>query len=370
MMSTIRRMLALLRKELIQLFKSPKTRMILFIPPVIQLVILGYAATMDLKEVKFAVLDHCRSEASRALAAKFSGSRIFHEKAPLASEQDMADRISQREIKLALVIPEDFERAMAGKRSRPNVQVIVDGRNSGSAGLALGYAQSIIDAFNRERNPTLPDIRLHTRGWYNPNFEAQYFMLPALLAIISLLDIMLVATMSLAKEREEGTFDQLLLTPFSSAEILAGKAISTMFVGFCQLTTGLLVILLWYRTPFMSSYWLLYGLFASFLFSSIGIGLLGSVMTKNLQQAMLSVLVVAVPFSMLSGLATPVESMPDFFQTVTLINPIRHGIAALQRIFLEGVEFNDIWGTFVTLWGIGLVMFAAAYMLFEHQRKR
>lgn len=369
MIATIRRMLALLRKELIQLMKNPKTRIALFLPPMVQLIVLGYAATMDLKEVKFAVLDHCNSEASRALAAKFSGSRIFHEKATLASEQEMADRISTRDIKLALVIPEDFQRNICG-RATPEVQVIADGRNSSSAGLALGYAQTIVDSFNRERNPDLPTVKISSRGWYNPNFEAQYYMLPALLALISLLDIMLLATMSLAKEREDGTFDQLLLTPFSSGEILTGKAISTMFVGLCQLTTGLLVILFWYQIPFMSSYFLLYGLFISFLFASVGIGLLDSVMAKNLQQAMLSVLVVGIPFSMLSGLATPVESMPEFLQTITLMNPIRHGISALQRIFLEGVRFSDIWGTFVTLWLIGAVMFTFAYFLFERQRKK
>lgn len=367
-MNTIRRMLALLRKELIQLLKNPKTRVTLFLPPVLQLVVLGYAATMDLKEVKFAILDHSRTEVSRQLAAKFSGNRIFREKAPLRSEKEMAERISDRDIKLALVIPENFERAIAG-RAAAEVQVIVDGRNSSSGGLALGYAQSIIDSFNRDRNASPASLQIRTRAWFNPNFEAQYYMLPALLAMISLLDIMLLATMSLAKEREEGTFDQLLLTPFSSGEILAGKALSTIFVGLCQLTTGLLVIRFWYQTPFMSSYFLLYGLFLSFLFASVGIGLLDSVISKNLQQAMLTVFVIAIPFATLSGLATPVESMPDFLQTVTVINPIRHGIAALQRIFLEGVHFTDIWETFAILWAIGLVMFTSAYLLFEHQRK-
>ncbi|OQA85281.1 MAG: Inner membrane transport permease YbhR [Lentisphaerae bacterium ADurb.Bin242] len=367
-MNTVRRMRALLHKELIQLLKNPKTRWTLFVPPIIQLVVLGYAATMYLKEVRFAVLDHCRSEASRQLIAKFSGNRIFRRQSPLRSEKEMAERISNRDLKLALVIPEDFERALAG-RAAPEVQVIVDGRNSSSAGLAIGYAQSILDAFNRDRVPSSTAIQIRSRAWYNPNFEATYFMLPALLAVISLLDILMLATMSLAKEREEGTFDQLLLTPFSSGEILAGKALSTMFVGLCQLTTGVLVIRFWYQIPFMSSYFLLYGLFFSFLFSSIGIGLLNSVLSKNLQQGMLTVFTVSIPFATLSGMATPIESMPDFLQTVTLINPIRHGVTALQRIFLEGAGFTDIWETFVILWVIGVFMFTAAYLLFEHQRK-
>lgn len=367
-MNTLRRMRALLNKELIQLFRNPKTRWTLFVPPIVQLFVLGYAATMDLKEVRFAVFDHSRSEASRALVAKFTGNRIFRQQPPIRSEKEMAERISNRKLKLALVIPENFERAMTG-RIAPEIQVIVDGRNSSSAGLAIGYAQSIVDAFNRDRVPSTTAIQIRRRAWYNPNFEATYFMLPALLAVISLLDILMLATMSLAKEREEGTFDQLLLTPFSSGEILAGKALSTMFVGLCQLTTGVLVIRFWYQVPFMSSYFLLYALFFSFLFASIGIGLLNSVLSKNLQQGMLTVFTVAVPFATLSGMATPIESMPDFLQTVTLINPIRHGVAALQRIFLEGATFADTWETFVILWVIGIFMFIAAYLLFENQRK-
>lgn len=367
-MNTLRRMAALLRKELIQLFRNPKTRWTLFVPPIIQLFVLGYAATMNLKEVRFAVLDHSRSEASRTLIAKFSKNHIFMEQRPILSEKEMAERISNRELKMALVIPENFERTMTG-RSAPEIQVIADGRNSNSAGLAIGYAQSIIDAFNRDRVPSSTAIQVQRRAWYNPNFEATYFMLPALLAVISLLDIMMLATMTLAKEREEGTFDQLLLTPFSSGEILAGKALSTMFVGICQLTTGVLVIRFWYQIPFMSSYLLLYFLFFSFLFASIGIGLLNSVICRNLQQGMLTVFTISIPFATLSGMVTPIESMPECLQTVTLINPIRHGVAALQRIFLEGATFADIWETFAILWVIGIFMFTAAYLLFEHQRK-
>lgn len=368
MIRLLRRFAALLRKELSQLLKNPKTRLTLMVPPVIQLFVLGYAATLDLNEIRFAVLDYAHSGNSRALVARFRGSGIFREQPPIASYENMRDRIDRRDIRMALVIPADFERRLAG-RDHPQVQAVLDGRNSTTAGMAIGYAQNIVDNFNRDRSGGRPAIVIQSRAWFNENYQTRYFMIPALLAMIALLDLMLLTALSIAREREDGTFDQLLMTPYSSAELLAAKGIAVMILGLMQLTFGLLMARLWFEIPFRSSYVLLYGMFLAFLFASVGIGLLISVHCYNLQQAMLGAFLVVIPFAMLSGLATPIDSMPMIFQKITLLDPIRYGIESLHRLFLEGVHFRDLLPTFLILWSIGFVTGLLAYVSFCHQRK-
>lgn len=368
MIGLFHRFLALLRKELSQLLKNPKTRITLMAPPIIQLFVLGYAATLDLNEIRFAVLDYAGSANSRELIARFRGSGIFKEQQPLESYQSMRDRIDHRDIRMALVIPADFERKLSN-REHPQLQVVLDGRNSTTAGLSIGYAQSVVDNFNRDRYGDRPAVVMESRAWFNENYQTRYFMIPALLAMIALLDLMLLTALSIAREREDGTFDQLLMTPYSSAELLIGKGIATMIMGLMQLTFGLLMARLWFEIPFHSSYWLLYGMFLSFLYASVGIGLLISVHCNDLQQAMLGAFLVVIPFAMLSGLATPIDSMPMIFQKITLLNPIRYGIESLHRLFLEGVRFRDLLPTFLILWGIGFGTSLTAYFSFRRQRE-
>lgn len=366
-MLVLTRVLALLKKELCQLMTNPKMRMTLFIPPLMQMLFLGYAATMDLKYVDCAVLDYSRSPASRELISCFSGSPTFHVHQPLENEADMKNRINTKAIQLAVVIPADFQQTRAGQ-GKASVQIIVDGRSANSAGMAMAYAVNVINSFALEKADNRGRFRIETRAWYNPNFNMQFFMIPALLGLIGLVDIMLVSAQSIVQEREAGTFDQLRMTPYSSMELLAAKGFSTFIAGSCQLAVGLLAALFWFRVPLNSSLGLLLALLASFLCASIGIGLIISTLSANLQQAVLGMYIVVVPFSMLSGMGTPLESMPDFFQQITIINPLRHGIAALTRIFLEGASFWELRYSFYLLWGIAIGSFVLSYILFVRRR--
>lgn len=369
MIKRIRRFMALLKKELIQLLKNPKTRITVFAPPVVQLFLLGYAATMDLKDVPLGILDHARTVESRNLAAKFTGNSVFRVRPELLSEKEMERRIDEGDIKLALVIPEDFTRELAAQRS-PAVQVIVDGRNSFSAGIATGYANDVVGLFNQQYFPeTASCVKIMIRGWYNPNYSAQYFMIPSLLAILTLLALTLLVALSFAKEREGGTMDQLLLTPFSPVELLAAKGLSSVFIGMAQLAFCMLFVRYWFHVPYVSDYWLLYLLFLTFLMAAVGIGLAVSVYCANLQQAMIWTFIFAVPFAMLSGMATPISSMPDFIRHLMIFNPIRWSIAALHRLFLEGATFTDILPTYLILSGIGIATFTFACVSFVWQRK-
>lgn len=361
--------LALLKKELLQLLKNPKTRFVLFGPPVIQLFLLGYAATMDLKEIPLGVLDYAGTQESRVLVEHFEASTAFTLKCRLRNPAEMKDVISRRKLRMALVIPEDFSRNLLNGRTAP-VQVIVDGRNSFSAGIASGYAASVIEQFNRSRNPdNNSGVRITVRGYHNPNYEAQYFMIPSLLANLTLLNLTLLVALSFAKEREGGTMDQLLLTPFSPLGLLAGKGIASILIGLAQIMFCMIFVLFWFRIPYMSAWGSLFLLFLSFLSAAVGIGLAVSVFCSNLQQAMIWTFIFAIPMAMLSGMTTPVASMPDIIQYAMIVNPIRWGINALHRLFLEGAGYADILPTCLILCAIGLGSFAFAAVSFTRQRR-
>jgi len=367
----LHRLIAMFRKELLQLLQDPKSRMSLIIPPIIQLMLLGYAVTLDLKNVDFAVLDYSQTAESREVKAAFDGSPTFIRHPDLVSETEMRSKIIDREIRLAVVIPSDFAQALNG-HSKPCVQVIVDGRNASSAGMAMNYAATILRDFSSRRleNPKKVgnSFRVETRAWFNPNFNMKYFMIPSLLVMISLIDVLILSSMTIAREREYGTFEQLRMTPYATWEILFAKGGTTLLVSMIPITICLLATRFWFRVPFNGSWPLLFGLLVSFLSASISIGLLVSSLTRTLQQSFLSLFLVIVPFSMLSGMGTPLESMPEGFQNAMLINPLRHGIEALPRIFLENVTFGEISHVFFFLILIAFCAFTMAFILFARQR--
>ncbi|MBQ1267778.1 MAG: ABC transporter permease [Proteobacteria bacterium] len=362
------RFLALLKKELLQIFKNPKTRFIALAPPVVALFLLGYAATTDLKDVPFGILDQSHSLESRSLIDKFDASPIFILHRDIQNENDMGNKLARREIKAALVIPQSFSRDIA--LSQPaSVQIIVDGRNTSSAGTILNDSNAIIQSYNAQIYPqTGTKIQISSRGWFNPAFNVKWFMLPALLAMLSLMIVTLLVSLTFAKEREGGTFDQLLLTPYSTGELLAAKALSGIIVGIIQVSLSLCFILFWFQVPYQSNYALLVLLIFFFLFAAVGIGLLISVHCSTLQQAMIWVFLFAVIFALLSGLATPVESMPDIMQKMMIINPVRWGVASLRRLFLEGATFIDILPTYLILAGIGAGTFSIGCYSLVYQR--
>ena len=335
------RFLSLLKKELLQLVKNPKTRATVFVPPLLQLFLLGYAATMDLKKVPFAVLDRANTSESRAAVARFAASDVFDFKGTLADESALKRCMDEKRIKLALSFASDG-----------STQIIADGRNTTSANTAIGYAQEILGGRVSARSS-----RLQIRGWFNPNYNARWFMVPCLLAILVLLALTLLVALSLAREREEGTLDQLRLTPFTPVQILAAKGLSGVIVGLCQLALCLVVVKFHFRIPYVSSWGLLLALFVCFLAAAVGMGLLVSVYSRNLQQAMILTFLFAIPLAMLSGMATPVACMPDFLQKVVLLNPVRWAIDALQRLFLEGATFADVWPSYAILAAIGSFAF-------------
>jgi len=350
MLEALLRIIALTRKELLAVLKDRRSRMSLLVPAIMQGLIFGYAATYDLNHVPYAALDQDRSAASRQLLAGLDGSGVFERVADLHSARDIRTYIDERRVLLVVQIKQDFERKLQ-QGQETNVQLIADGRNSNTAATASSYVTAVVGTFNdnwRRDHGLPPQVLTSTdRAWYNPNLETRWNMIPGLIGTLAMIQTLMLTAMSVAREREQGTFDQLLVTPFRPFEIMAGKALPSMLVGITQAAGVFLVAQLWFRIPFAGSIITLFSGLVMFLLAAIGIGLLLSAVAATMQQAMLSSLLFIMPFALLSGLTTPVSNMPSVLQYFTAINPLRYAIDIARRVYLEGVGLplltHDLW---------------------------
>jgi ABC-2 type transport system permease protein len=370
MRASLLRILALIRKEFLAVLKDPRSRFIIFLPPLLQCLIFGYAASFDLNAVTYAVFDQDHSAASAAFLSRLDGSGIFLRQANLDRAQDISRWIDSGSALLIIQIDQDFERQLLAGRPAP-LQVIADGRNSNTAGAALGYLNSVVEEFNSNwhsrQNGTAPTVRIVTRAWYNPNLDTRWSMIPSLIGTLTLMGTLMLTALSVAREREQGTFDQLLVTPFRPSEIMMGKAIPNMVIGMGQATTILLMAQFWFHIPFAGSFVVLYTGLGLFLMAAVGLGLFVSSIAATMQQAMLYAFLLVMPFALLSGLTTPFSSMPDALQTVMVVNPLRYALDITKRVYLEGAGFGSLLADFFPLVVIGLVTLSGAAWLFRRR---
>jgi ABC-2 type transport system permease protein len=369
-MDTFLRILALIRKELLAILKDPRSRFTVLVPPILQTLIFGYAATYDLNRVNYAVYDQDRNAASRQLLSELDGSGTFRRVATLQDQTRIGTLIDSKRVLIVIQIGPDFERNLLSGRSA-DVQVIADGRNSNTAGTALNYVTTITEQFNarwREAHGGAPTpVQAVPRAWYNPNIETRWFMIPGLIGMLTLVQMVIITAMSVAREREQGTFDQLLVTPFRPIEIMVGKSIPSILIGLIQTTLVLCVALFWFGIPFQGSLWTLYlGVFV-FLVAAVGVGLMISSVAATMQQALLGSFLTIMPFALLSGLSTPITNMPREVQVVTLINPLRYAISIVHRVFLEGAPLQAILSDLWPLTLIALFTLSVAVWMFRHR---
>ncbi|MBS4098180.1 MAG: ABC transporter permease [Sulfuricella sp.] len=364
------RILALLHKELLALLKDPKSRFVLIIPPLIQLLVFGYAASFDLKTIPWALYDEDRGTAARELAAAFDGVPLFHRVATLRGDGEIAPLVDRREVLMVVHISPRFS-ADLHNGNPASLQVIIDGRNSNVALIGMNYVRSIVERYNRDwlanHGGNAPPARLETRAWFNPNLESRWFFIPGIIGMLSLVTTMLVTALTVAREREHGTFDQLLVTPLRPGEILLGKALPGFLIGLVQGTLILLVATLWFRVPLLGSLAALYTGLALFLLSGVGVGLLISSLAVTQQQGLLGAFLFMVPAVILSGFATPIANMPAFVQTITLIDPLRYFLIILRKVFLEGAGFDILIPQLWPMALIGAAALALASWLFRHR---
>lgn len=356
---------ALILKELRAILKDPSSRALLFAPALMQALLFGYGATYDLTYAPYAVLDQSRSAASTEITARLDGAGIFKRIATLDSTSQIAGQIESGDALLVLQFQSDFADRLANGDEAP-VQVILDGRNSSTAGLASAYVSSIVSGYNAEQGATTP-LTIISRAWFNPNFESRWNLMPALIASLSLLQTLMLAALSVAREREQGTFDQLLVTPLTPTQILIGKALPSIFVGLLQSTIIFLIIRYWFQIPMNGQIWLMYLGLATFTTAAVGLGLSISAVALTMQQAMLYTFILIMPLMLLSGLLTPVRNMPGILQWATYANPLRFGIDLVRRVYLEGARFADVAFDFVPLLAVAVVTLPLAAWLFRHR---
>ena len=369
-MTTLTRVLTLFWKELLALWMDPRGRMSLLVPPLVQGLVFGYAATFDLHDVPYAVLDLDRSSASSTLLARLDGSGLFQRQATLASPDQIARLVNKGDVLMAITIPPDFARRLDEGRAAP-LQVILDGRNSTTAGMAGAYLANIVARFNRERAVAAGQapggVEIVRRAWFSPNLESRWNILTGMVAGLAMIQVLMVAALSVSREREQGTFDQLLVTPLTPAQILIGKAVPSILVGLMQSTLVLVINFLWFQLPFNGSALLFYFGMVSFMTSAVGIGLAISAVALTMQQAMLYTFFVVMPLMLLSGLITPVANMPEALQIATYANPLRFAMDLVRRVVLEGAGLADVAWDFVPQLGVMVVTLPLAAWLFRHR---
>ncbi len=370
MKDSLLRILSLLRKEVLALLRDPRSRVILVLPPLLQSFLFGYAATFDLNHAPYAVYDEDHGAAASDLLARFDGSGVFLRVATIERSSDIARLIDNRDVLAVVRIGPDFSRRLAAGQPA-DIQVIVDGRNSNTAGTTIGYISTIVDDFNKDwravHGLANPPVSASVRAWYNGNLETSWNMIPGLIGTITLLQVLMLTALSVAREREDGTFDQLLVTPIRPAEIMLGKALPSIVVGLVQATIIFLVAQLWFQIPFAGSIVTLYSGLVLFVIAAVGIGLFVSSLVATMQQAMLFSFVLLMPFILLSGLATPIANMPEAFQAITLIDPLRYAIDITRRVYLEGTGLRALFGDLWPMVVIGAVTLPIAAWMFRNK---
>ena len=364
------RIRSLVVKELLALVRDPRGRFILIVPPMVQMLVFTFAATQEVKNVPVAVLNKDYGTYARDLVARIEGSPNFSRVVHLRSDAEVAPAIDSRAVLMVVHVGPDFSRDVAAGRPA-KVQLLLDGRRSNAAQLVAGYAAEIVARYNAElaadRSGPPPPSEVVPRVWFNPNLEPTWSTVPGLVAILTTLMGVMVTALSVARERELGTFEQLLVSPLSPAEVIVGKTLPALLIGFVEASGMVLVGVLVFRVPLTGSVGLLYLGMVVYLAAVIGVGLFVSSLAKTQQQAILGAFVFMVPAMLLSGFASPVENMPDWLQTLTLANPVRHFMVIAKGVFLKAMPAAEVARNLLPLVLIAAVTLSAASWLFRRR---
>lgn len=368
-MNFLNRIRSLIVKELQSLLNERSGRFLLFMPVILQTVLFPAAATLEVKHASIAIYNEDQGKESRELVNRFASSGAFSEVIPVNNQKQVEDVIGQRDAIVAVRIPEDFSRKIA-KGETGAVQVMMDGRRSNSAQIVFGYLQGIVDGYLTERaemkGHALPS-EVVTRHWFNPNLDYPNYILPNLIAVITTIGSLIVTALSVAREREQGTFDQLLVSPLTPEMIMIGKAVPAMMVAFFQATLILLVAVFAYQVPFRGSLLLLYGGMFFYSLALVGVGLLISAVSSTQQQAFLGAFVFMMPATLLSGFSSPVENMPHWLQVMTWPNPVRHFVEIVKGVFLKDASLERILSLIGPLMIISVFTLTMAAIMFRRK---
>src|SRR5688572_562824 len=362
------RLSALIVKELLAAFRDPRARMALVMPPLIQLFLFAYAATLEVSNVPIGVLNQDWGIASEQLISRFERASAFSEIRRYDSPGEVKAAIDRQEVMIVVHIGQDFSRKLAAGEPA-TVQLLLDGRKSNSAQLVNGYVGNIVRRFSEDfrQGRSEPVSAVVDRSWYNPNREYRTAMVPTLIGILSMTMVLMIVGMSVARERELGTFEQLLVSPLQPLEIVIGKAVPGLIVGMTQGVIITLIVIYIFGIPMAGSALALFGALFVFLLAVVGVALFISSLVANQQQAMMGIMVYMMPAMMLSGFASPVQNMPAWLQPVTMINPLTHFMVIMRGVFLRDMP---LWLVAQRVWPMALiavVTLSAAAWLFRRR---
>lgn len=354
----------MLIKEFIQVFRDPKMRMIIFVIPCVQTLVIGYAVTTDVKHIRTAVYDLDNSMASRELTARFVESGYFDVVEHVGSDRRAAELIDRSRVTVVLRMNRGFgEQLRAGRTAR--LQIIIDGTDSNTAGIVMSYAGKISAAFSEQLLaqrvtrlvgpvPRPGRAELRTRAWFNENLESRNFYVPAVICIVISLVTLLLTSMAVVREKEIGTMEQIMVTPITPTEFILGKTVPFALIGLTDVVLVSAVGVLWFEVPIRGSLLLLFGAAAIYLMTTLGVGLLISTISQTQQQAMMSTFFFFFPAMLLSGFAFPIENMPQSIQWLTYLNPLRYFLVIVRGIFLKGVGLDVLWPQILVLAVMGV----------------
>lgn len=369
------RIIALLKKEFLQVLRDPRMKTIIFISPMIQLFIYGYAATMDLTNIPTAVYDLDNTNVSREVIRDFSYSKYFNIKRYPTTDKEADKLINDFKVLAVLKFNRGFGRDIVGNRTAP-LQIMLDGTDSNAIQIAMGYAGQIINTFNynallkraeiyaKQKN-SFPQVDLRDRSWFNTNLISRNYYLPGVICLIVSIMSLLLSSMAIVREKEIGTMEQLIVSPIKPIELIIGKLIPFIIIALLQVFYITLIAYFWFKVPVKGSLALLFISTFVYLLTTLGIGLFVSTICSTQQEAMMSVFFLNAPMILLSGFAYPIQNMPQIVQYITFLNPMRYYLVIIRGIFLKGVGIAILWDELLILAAIGTIIIFLSSIKFQ-----
>jgi ABC-2 type transport system permease protein len=368
----VARLSRLIRKEFRQMLRDPRSRRMLFVSPIIQLLIFGYAVNTDVRNSSTMIVDGDRTATSRALIQTLGATGYFDIQTIANTPADLTSALDRGTVLMGVDIPRGFAADLASGRS-PHVQILVDGSTANTANIALGYATQIITAWGLQQTGRRADgqtgsllgVDFRVRAWYNPDLESRAYNVPAVMGNIVMMMALLLTSLAIVRERELGTLEQLMVSPLTPGELIIGKTVPASLIALADMVLVTAVSLLWFKIPFQGSFLLLTVSSLIFILTGLGVGLLISTISNTQQEAFMSMFLFFLPAMMLSGMMFPVENMPTFLQQLTLLDPIRHYLVIVRGVFLRGTGWGILWPQMLILLAIGLLTLGFATLRFH-----
>lgn len=370
------RLKQMLIKEFIQVFRDKRTRFVLFGPPVIQMVIFGYAATFEIRHVPTVIVDFDQSVASRELVSRFVSSPYFNVTHQLDDARRMSQLIQSGEATVGIEINAGFAQQL-GKGQQAPVAVMVDATNSNTALVASGYISQIAQRFAGEQQRSrlgsvapqivnqLPSVELDARPWYNPDLRSRWFFVPGVIGSLTLVLVIVLTAFAVVREREIGTLEQIMVTPIRPIEFILGKTLPFFLIGLLDVTLIAIVGTLWFQIPFRGSVLVLLTGAVLFLLCMLGVGLLISTVSSTQQQAMVTAFFFIMPAITFSGFGFPIATMPHWMQLCSYAIPLRYFLIVLRGVYLKGVGFDVLWPQMTAMAALGALLMMSAVLRFR-----